>query len=127
MLNRIYSVRGATTADANDATSIGERSEELVREILRLNRIGGARKIVHIVFSTTDDLTAAYPATAVRLAGLTDAPLFSCKEPAVDGALPLCIRALVLIAEYDGDETPPAHVYLHGAKKLRPDLTERNE
>ncbi len=123
MLNRIYSVRGATTADANDATSIGERSEELVREILRLNRIGGARKIVHIVFSTTDDLTA----TAVRLAGLTDAPLFSCKEPAVDGALPLCIRALVLIAEYGGDETPPAHVYLHGAKKLRPDLTERNE
>ena len=92
-----------------------------------LNRIGGARKIVHIVFSTTDDLTAAYPATAVRLAGLTDAPLFSCKEPAVDGALPLCIRALVLIAEYGGDETPPAHVYLHGAKKLRPDLTERNE
>lgn len=126
MVQRIYSVRGATTVDADDAGQIAERSVELMRALIERNTDKN-RRIVHCIFSTTDDITAAYPATAVRLAGLTDAPVFSCKEPAIRGALPLCIRVLAEIADYGTGGQPAAHVYLHGAAALRRDLTgEKN-
>ena len=127
MIKRIYSVRGATTVEADSARAIGERSVELLSEIIRRNGIGGDRRFVHIIFSTTDDITVAYPATAVRLAGLTDAPLFSCKEPSVKGALGMCVRILAEIADYGDGDAPAEHVYLHGAAALRKDLTEKSK
>ena len=51
-------------------------------------------------------------------------PLFDAREPAVENALTLCIRVLIL-ADTDKAQNEIRHVYLGGAKNLRPDL-ERN-
>ena len=76
-----------------------------------------------ILISTTEDLTASYPAKAIRESGIVRAPLFSMREPAIDGALSKCIRLMVRVANY-GERVEPRHVYLHEAAKLRPDLVK---
>ncbi|MBQ3434343.1 MAG: chorismate mutase, partial [Selenomonadaceae bacterium] len=47
--------------------------------------------------------------------------LFDTREPAVDDSLPLCIRVLIL-ADTDKVQNKIHHVYLGGARNLRPDL-----
>ncbi|MCD8309053.1 MAG: (d)CMP kinase, partial [Clostridia bacterium] len=75
--------------------------------------------IICIMFSSTGDIRSFYPAKAAREAGFDGCALFSSLEPPIQGALPLCIRVMVLChgkfkAEY---------VYLRGAKRLRRDIT----
>ena len=124
MINQILSIRGATTVTENTVEKITERSVELIKEIVEKNGLSndGDLEATDILISTTTDLTAAYPAKAVRESGLlSNTPLFSMQEPAIDGALPMCIRFMVRVANY-GEKTFPHHVYLHEAAKLRPDL-----
>ncbi|MBR6788297.1 MAG: chorismate mutase [Clostridia bacterium] len=116
MMN-IYAIRGAITVDANTKEEIETKSIMLMREIVAKNSISSA---ISIIISTTDDITAYYPAKAIRESGVLDAPLFSCKEPSIDGALPLCIRVLVTVVSEK--ETKPTHVYLGKAQTLRKDL-----
>lgn len=108
-------VRGAITVRANTAEDITAASVELIGAMREKNP---AAKIVSLIISSTKDVTAKYPAAAVRESGLSDMPLFSCAEPDIDGALPLCIRMLM----YVNDDFAPKHVYLGGAAVLRPDL-----
>ncbi len=114
----IYAIRGAITVDENTESEICRRSVELMREIVLRNP--NVSHIVSTVISTTDDITAFYPARAIRESGVIDSPLFSCKEPSIDGGLPLCIR--VLVTAVSETESKPNHVYLGGAKALRKDL-----
>jgi histidinol-phosphate aminotransferase len=79
-------------------------------------------QIACIIFSVTPDLDAAFPATGVRLAGLTTTPLFSTREIPVPGSLPRCIRALMLVTSNLKQEEM-RHIYLGEATKLRPDLS----
>lgn len=126
MIQRVYSVRGATTVDVDTVEEVTARSVELMQKMLIENKIGAERKIVHYIISMTDDIRSCYPATAIRLSGLTDAPVFSCLEPPVENALDSCIRILMEVAD-SGTGTDVKHVYLHGATALRRDLTEVNE
>ncbi len=76
--------------------------------------------MVSIHISTTRDITAYYPAAALRLSGYDDVPLFSSAEPDIVGGLPLCIRFLVTV---DGKKpNRVTHIYHNRAKALRPDL-----
>ena len=114
-------IRGATTVATNSRELIWQAARELVTEILTLNDVE-ASAIGAIIFSTTEDLTAAFPSTAIRqLPALRLVPLFDAREPAVEDALPLCIRVLIL-ADVDKAQSAIRHVYLGGAKNLRPDL-----
>lgn len=114
-------IRGATTVATNSRELIWQAARELVTEILTLNGLA-AENIGAIIFSTTEDLTAAFPSSAVRqLPALRLVPLFDAREPAVEDALPLCIRVLIL-ADVDKAQSEIRHVYLGGAKNLRPDL-----
>lgn len=114
-------IRGATTVETNSQEQIWQAARELVTEILTLNDLE-AENIGAIIFSTTEDLTAAFPSSAVRqLPALRLVPLFDAREPAVNNALSLCIRVLIL-ADTDKAQNEIRHVYLGGAKNLRPDL-----
>jgi chorismate mutase len=114
-------IRGAVTVDENSKEKIWQAARQLVTEILSQNELR-AESIGAIIFSMTEDLTAAFPSSAVRqLPELRLIPLFDAREPAVEDSLPLCIRVLIL-AETNLEQNKIRHVYLGGAKNLRPDL-----
>lgn len=114
-------IRGAITVDENSKEKIWQAARQLVTEILSLNELS-AENLSAIIFSTTEDLTAAFPSSAVRLLPtLRLVPLFDTREPAIDNSLPMCIRVLIL-ADTDKAQNKIRHVYLGGAKNLRPDL-----
>ena len=114
-------IRGAITVDENSKEKIWRAAQLLVTEILSRNELR-AENLGAIIFSTTEDLTAAFPSSAVRqLSALSLVPLFDTREPAVENSLPFCIRVLIL-ADTDKAQNKIRHVYLGGAKNLRSDL-----
>ena len=118
MAKKIIAIRGATTVDSNVAGQIASKSVELVKAVVKENNLK-PHDIISITISSTADITAVYPAKAIRESGLLgDTPLFSCLEPPIDGALPLCIRVMLMCES----KSEAKHIYLHGAKALRPDI-----
>ena len=114
-------IRGAVTVDENSKEKIWLAARQLVTKILSQNELR-ADNIGAIIFSVTEDLTAAFPSSAIRqLPALRLVPLFDAREPAVEDSLPLCIRVLIL-ADTNLEQNKIHHVYLGGAKNLRPDL-----
>lgn len=114
-------IRGAATVNENSQEQIWQTARQLVTEILSLNELT-AENIGAIIFSTTEDLTAAFPSSAVRqLPDLRLVPLFDTREPAIENSLSMCVRVLIL-ADTDKLQNEIRHVYLGGARKLRPDL-----
>ena len=79
--------------------------------------------VISVIFTTSPDLTSAFPATGARGIGFGDIPLLCASEINVPGAMPLCIRILMHIYT-----TKPRnelrHVYLRNAQSLRDDLPE---
>lgn len=110
-------IRGATTVGKDCAEEIRAATGELLIEIRKKNGLSEG-EIVCILFSNTSDIRSFYPAKAAREAGFSSCALFSSAEPEIVGALPLCIRVMVLA---EGEEKP-VHVYLRGAANLRKDL-----
>lgn len=111
-------IRGATTVEKDDPALITAAVRELLTEIGKKNALKKS-DITCIIFSSTNDIRSAYPAKAAREAGFEGCPLFSAEEPDIIGALPLCIRVMILV---EGDFSP-VHVYLNEAKKLRKDIS----
>ena len=118
-------IRGAATVAENSRELIWQEARHLVTKILSQNELR-ADSIGAIIFSTTEDLTAAFPSSAVRqLPAFRLVPLFDTREPAVENSLPMCIRVLIL-ADIDKAQNKIHHVYLGGAKNLRPDLASNS-
>jgi chorismate mutase len=116
---RLVALRGANTVTENTSEAILSATDALMREILSRNGLG-ADELVSCIFTLTPDLDAQFPAVAAREMGLSSVPLLCAREIPVPGALPQVIR--VLIHGYKPDGTPPEHVYLGDAVKLRLDL-----
>lgn len=116
---RLYALRGAITAERNDAPSILGATEELMREILARNGLA-PEAMVSCIFTLTDDLDAEFPAVAARGLGLHRVPLLCAREVPVPGALERVIRVLIHYYAPEGHEQ--RHVYLRGARRLRADL-----
>lgn len=117
----VRAIRGAITVENNDKNEIWDAAEEMLSEILKKNNVK-IYDMISITFTLTPDLNACYPAVRVREMGITDVPLMNMCELPVPGALEKCIRVIVEInSDKSLDEI--RHVYLRGAKKLRPDLT----
>jgi len=116
-------VRGAVTVDENSREAIVEATRQLLETVTRLNDMA-LDDIASVYFTTTTDLDAAYPAVAARELGWFDVALLCAHEMNVDDGLSRCIRVLI-----HWNTTLPAkelrHVYLRGAKVLRPDLASR--
>ena len=118
---RVRGVRGATTASANPREAVLEATRELLQEILKLNQIDDPEDIASILFTTTPDLTATFPAEAAREIGLQLVPLLCASEIAVPGRLTSCIRVMLHL-NTTKSLAQIIHVYLREAKSLRPDI-----
>ncbi|KAF0195521.1 MAG: chorismate mutase [Bacillota bacterium] len=119
----IIAIRGATTCSANSKGSILEATTELLRAIITLNEVENT-EIVSMLFTATPDITAAFPAQAARMIGLTDIPLMGAQELAVEGAPKLCIRVMLHTTQ-SKERSEVRHVYLNGTRVLRPDLVQK--
>lgn len=112
-------VRGATTVETNTAEDILEATTDLLDALIRLNDIA-PEDVVSAIFTTTPELTAAFPALAARKLGWTEVPLLCAHEMDVPGALRGVIRILLHI---NTARTPSdiRHIYLRDARALRPE------
>jgi chorismate mutase len=91
-----------------------------LHEVVRRNGIE-LDDVASVLFTLTPDLRAAFPALAARDMGWVTVPMLHAVEIAVPGALGKCIRILMHV---NTTQTPAEieHVYLDGARVLRPDL-----
>jgi len=112
--------RGATALQADDAEEMAEAVAELVSAMLERNAID-SDDVISMFLTNTPDLRSAFPAAAVRRAGLTDVPLLCASEIDVRGAMPRVVRIL-LHAQSGLTRAQVQHVYLRGTEALRADL-----
>lgn len=118
----LRAIRGATTVETDVADLITSRTQELVAQMLERNGVE-IDDLVSLIFTSTPDLHAGFPATAARALGLGEVPLLGATEADVPGALPRCIRVMMhCYTELARAEV--RHVYLEGARALRTDLAD---
>ncbi len=116
----VRGVRGAITVDENTHDAIVEGTRELLETMIDANDIQ-EQHVASVFFTTSPDLTAAFPAKAARMAGWEHTALMGAVESDVPGGLELCVRILVhWNTAKKLDEI--VHVYMNGAEKLRPDF-----
>lgn len=118
-------VRGATLTDTDTPEAIVAATRELLEALIEANGIQ-EEDVASIIFTTTPDLTAAYPATAARQLGWNEVALLTAQEMAVPGSPACCIRVLIHW------NTPLSqkeiqHIYMRGAEVLRPDRARQPE
>lgn len=116
---RLFALRGAVQAEANERGAILAATEELLRGLIERNELG-TESMVSCLFTTTDDLDAEFPAVAARGLGLESVPLLCCREIPVPGSMPRVIR--VMLHYYAPPEREPVHVYVGATQALRADL-----
>jgi len=112
-------IRGATTVPENSPEAILEATTELLAELMQANDLK-VDDLAGAFFTTTHDLNAEFPAVAARRLGWHDIALMCGNEMDVPGSLAMCLRILLLV---NTEKAPHqlVHVYLRGAKVLRPD------
>lgn len=118
-------MRGAITVERDEKEDIWQAAAEMVEAILRENGVQ-PEDIGAAIFSQTEDLTSAFPSAGVRrrVPGFDAVPLFDARQLAIEGSLPRCIRVLLLV-DTDKAQRDIHHVYLGGARALRPDIAEK--
>ena len=115
-------VRGATTAEANTPEAILSATRELLEAMIAANGIE-EENVASVLFTTTPDLNAVYPARAARQLGWSQTALMGCQEIDAPGGLPMCVRILI---HWNTTKklNELSHIFLRGAATLRPDLSE---
>ena len=118
----VRAIRGAVQVDANERAEMLAGTTELVTTVMTRNELV-AGDVISVLFTTTPDLTAEFPALAARKIGFEDVPLLCAAEIDVPGAMPRVIRLLMHV------DTPKPraaiqHVYLRGAVALRLDVAQ---
>ena len=113
-------VRGATTIEQDSREEVLLATGELLQLIVQANQIV-PEDVASVIFTTTTDIVSEYPALAARKMGWVDTPLMCGHEMAVPHGLKKCIRILL---HWNTGKSPKEiqHVYIKGAKNLRPDL-----
>jgi len=115
-------IRGATTIITDSEEEILSNTSELLQAILASNPGLIPEDMAWAIFTTTADITAAFPARAARKIGWDRVPMICAQEIPVPDSLPMCIRVLINW-NTDKNQAEIQHVYLRAAKTLRPDLT----
>jgi chorismate mutase len=110
-------IRGAITVPENTKGAIIATTKELLQNMIEANEVD-ISDIACILFTTTSDLNAAFPAAAARELGWTRVPLLCGHEMNVPGSLSGCLRVLVLF-NTDKKNEDIVHVYLGAAETLR--------
>ncbi len=118
----VRAIRGATQVDSDERETILSGVIELVTEVMERNRLT-TDDVISVIFTSTPDLTAEFPALAARKVGFHDVPLICASEIAVPGAMPRVVRLMAHV-ETDRPRSEIQHVYLHGAVALRQDIAQ---
>ena len=113
-------LRGATTAIANEREAVLSATKNLLVALSKANAIHLA-DIAVVIFSSTPDLNATFPAAAARELGWNEVPLFGAQEIDCPTGVALCIRVLILL-NTEKSQQEIQSVYQGGAVVLRPDL-----
>ena len=113
-------IRGATVVEENTSEVILAASRKLLQEMVAANGVE-VGDIACVLFTTTPDLDAVFPATAAREMGWSQVALLCSHEMNVVGSLPRCLRILMLVNTEKKSEQI-VHVYHEGAEVLRTDL-----
>lgn len=125
MAIRIRGVRGATTVEENTAEAILDATSKLLKAVIEANDII-EDDVASVLFTTTPDLNAVFPAKAARDLGWHRTALMGAQEVDVPDGIPMCIRILIhWNTEKTLDEIQ--HVYMRAALALRPDLYPDNK
>jgi chorismate mutase len=115
-------LRGATTCDEDTPEAIADAVIELMPQLMARNEISHD-DVVSVIFTTSPDLTSAFPATAARSIGFGDIPLLCASEIDVPGSMRKCVRVLMHVMT-TRERSRMHHVYLRNAQSLRDDLPE---
>ncbi|MDR0706188.1 MAG: chorismate mutase [Planctomycetaceae bacterium] len=112
-------VRGATTVEENTSGAILKGTRELLALMIRANNIE-PNDVCSVLFTTTTDLNAEFPALAARQFNWMNVALMCGHEMDVPNSLRKCVRILI---HWNTVKTAEeiVHVYIRGAEKLRPD------
>jgi chorismate mutase len=121
----VRGVRGATTVEANSVEAILDATRELLSAMIKANEID-AESVASAFFTTTPDLNAEFPAVAARDMGWKHVALLCGHEMNKPGGLPMCLRILLHV-NTDRPAQQIRHVYLRGARVLRPDIDDPAE
>lgn len=113
-------VRGAITVEANSPDAIIEATKELLAAMMKANELDD-ESVASAFFTLTQDLNAEFPALAAREMGWDDVALLCGHEMNKPGALPMCLRILIHV-NTERARSEIRHVYLRGARVLRPDI-----
>ena len=116
---KISFIRGATTASGNSVKEIEVAVVELINELISRNNLIKTN-ILSIIFTSTKDLDACFPASIARkFNGLDSVAFIDCQQMYVANDVDFCIRimAQVLLPP----NIPLKHPYLRGASELRTD------
>ena len=113
-------VRGAVPVVSNTEKDILAATDKLLSELINKNGIV-ADDIASVIFTTSPDLNAEYPAIAARKLGWSNVALLCGHEMNVPHGMKNCLRILI---HWNTDKSSEdiIHVYLGEAKSLRPDL-----
>jgi len=123
-MEKLVSIRGATSVKENTTSEIKKSVIELLTEILKQNNIE-TEKIVNIIFTVTHELDAIHPATVIREEfEFAMIPMLCTQEVKVKDDLPKCIRVMMQVYSTLTKEKVK-HIYLNEASGLRPDLSNK--
>ncbi|NQU31575.1 MAG: chorismate mutase [Anaerolineae bacterium] len=116
-------IRGATTISQDSESEVLEATTEILEEIMAANPTLQPEDVASAFFTVTTDIRSAFPARAAEKNGWRNVPRICAQEIPVEGSTPLCIRVL-LLWNTELNQNEIKHVYIKGAKNLRPDLIE---
>ena len=118
---KISAIRGAITVDSNTIEDIKNATVELFTTVIKENNLT-PENIAFLNFSATKDINKVYPAKFIRTElGITTIPMMCYQEMDVENSLKMCIR-LLIVTNTINSEFEAKHIYLKGAKILRPDI-----
>jgi len=110
-------IRGATSVERNESEEILAATKELLQLMVERNDLA-IEDIASAIFTVTEDLDAAFPATAARAMGWTEVPLLDAREIPVPYSLGKCIRVMLHV-NTTRSAAEIQHVYIRDAVNLR--------
>lgn len=106
----------------NEPGEIIFATQELLEALIKANGLK-QEDVVSVIITSTQDLTAEFPAKACRLLGWNDVALLGAVEADVPHGMARCIRMLLHV--YMPEKSRVTPVYLHEAVQLRPDFASK--
>ena len=118
----VRGIRGAVQVPDNSSHSLAREVPVLIQGMLEINQLS-YDCLISILFTSTPDLNADFPAAAARSLPLGDVPLICAQEIEVPHGMPRVVRVLMHV-ETDIPRKAIEHAYLGATKDLRRDLAQ---